>query len=78
NTFSFNNLGEISQAQDNSSNNIWYDINSHEGNFWNEWNSSDPYVIIGSANSTDLYPLDEPINLIIKIEFISVHQELKL
>ncbi len=77
NTFSFNNLGEISQAQDNSSNNIWYDINSHEGNFWNGWNSSDPYVIMGSANSTDLYPLDEPINLIMKNYFIRIHQELK-
>lgn len=78
NTFSFNNLGKISQAQDNSSNNIWYDINTNEGNHWNEWNSSNPYVILGSANSTDLYPLDDPINLILMLDSIKIPQVLKL
>ncbi len=78
NTFSFNNLGETSQARDTGWNSTWYDIISLEGNFWNEWNSSDPYVILGSANSTDLYPLNDPISLIVFYDSSKTFQSMKL
>ena len=81
NTFSFNNLAETSQASDTGWNNTWYDVVSLSGNFWNGWNSSDPYIISGNANSTDLYPLNEPITLIMTFntsDTISLYQSLNL
>lgn len=61
NSFIYNNLESTSQASDNASNNTWYDEVKSEGNYWNAWNSSLPYEILGTANSTDLYPLDNPV-----------------
>ncbi len=61
NSFFYNNLGDSSQAEDNGINNSWFDIDLSEGNFWNGWNVSLPYLISGSANSTDPFPLSIPI-----------------
>ncbi|NPD88224.1 MAG: hypothetical protein HGN29_05855 [Asgard group archaeon] len=63
NSFYENNKGEISQASDNGYDNRWYDDVSSEGNFWYGWNASFPYEILGNANSTDPFPLNDPATL---------------
>lgn len=56
NAFIENNLAGTSQANDDGSNNIWYDDVTSEGNYWNEWVSGS-YSIDGTASSVDPYPL---------------------
>ncbi len=60
NTFVDNNLGGFSQAFDEGSNNLWYDTETSEGNYWSDWSGTGSYSIAGFAGSEDLYPLDEP------------------
>jgi parallel beta-helix repeat protein len=59
NHFIDNNIG-YSQASDSGSNNVWYDIATNEGNWWNNWYGG-PYSIDGAAGSVDPYPLGDPI-----------------
>ncbi|MCE7740962.1 MAG: hypothetical protein GOP50_00765 [Candidatus Heimdallarchaeota archaeon] len=59
NHFIDNRIGH-SQARDSGTNNIWWDISTSEGNWWNDWSGGD-YIIDGTAGSVDLYPLGEPI-----------------
>ena len=54
------NLVGASQAFDDGANNTWYDTATLEGNWWSDWSGTGNYSIDGSANSEDLYPLDEP------------------
>jgi parallel beta-helix repeat protein len=61
NSFIFNNLAGISQAIDNGLHNSWFFNDTSEGNFWNDYDDSGFYQISGSANSTDQYPLANPI-----------------
>jgi len=63
NSFFFNNQSAELQAEDNGTNNTWFDELSLAGNYWHGWNSSLTYQIIGSANSSDPYPLSDPIVL---------------
>ncbi len=70
NTFIDNNLGGTSQAFSKSSN-VWYEIETEEGNYWNEWDSKKPYPIDGNANTTDPYPLNEELKRI-NYEFIMI------
>ncbi len=63
NSFIDNNNSVEYQVEDHSTNNTWYDEVSSEGNYWHGWNSSLPYQIPGSVNSSDPYPLSEPIVL---------------
>ena len=51
NCFYFN--GWDHQAWDDGIGNNW------TGNFWDDWNGSEPYLIGGSANNSDNNPLDE-------------------
>ncbi|MHA1222667.1 MAG: NosD domain-containing protein [Candidatus Heimdallarchaeaceae archaeon] len=60
NSFYDNNIDGLSQAKDSGNDNIWFDEEKLEGNFWKGWNTSSPYPIGGSANSTDPYPLTNP------------------
>jgi len=60
NTFQDNNPGGTSQGADYSSNNVWYDIATSEGNWWNDWTEGD-YPIAGDAGSVDPYPLGTPV-----------------
>ncbi len=48
-----------SQAVDDGEFNIWFDVNSQEGNFWNDYSGVGPYLIYGYSNSTDPYPLSK-------------------
>ena len=65
NTFIDNN--RFSQAYDDvrcglhneDKNNVWYNTVSNEGNFWSDYSGSGDYLIAGSANAIDPYPLDE-------------------
>jgi parallel beta-helix repeat protein len=59
NDFIKNNLGGYSQAYDDGQNNIFYDSNTNEGNFWSNYIGSGGYLIDGESNSIDLYPLTE-------------------
>ncbi len=56
NAFIDNQLLEDSQAEDYGVNNVFYDINTSEGNYWSNWISGS-YSIAGSAGSYDPYPL---------------------
>ncbi len=49
-----------SQARDSGTNNIWWDINTSEGNWWNDWTGGN-YDISGTAASVDPFPLGDPI-----------------
>ncbi len=49
-----------SPARDDCSLNIWYDINTMEGNYWWDYSGSGNYTIPGSAKANDTYPLGTP------------------
>ncbi len=61
------------QAYDEGNDNLWYDTQTEEGNYWHDWaNNNDtndqnhdgivdwPYLIAGSAGAKDYYPLKNP------------------
>jgi len=50
----------MSQAYDEGCDNLWYNALKEEGNYWSDLGTDSIYEISESANSTDLYPLDEP------------------
>lgn len=52
-----NSVELVSQAYDNSMNNMW------EGNYWSDYNGSGNYSIAGSIRSNDTSPLLEPVDL---------------
>ncbi len=58
NVFIDNNVLGSSQAEDEGTSNIWYNDDSNEGNYWDDWSGSGSYLIGGPANSEDLYPLN--------------------
>ena len=61
NSFLYNNLYYgTAQAADDGKDNLWYDIETEEGNYWNNYDGSGNYSIDGLANAYDLYPLTEP------------------
>ncbi|TFG02161.1 MAG: hypothetical protein EU542_05580 [Promethearchaeota archaeon] len=45
-----------SQGYDEGSNNIWYNSESQEGNYWSDYFGIGSYFIDGSANAIDLFP----------------------
>jgi len=55
NEFVYNNLEGFSQAFDDGEQNIWFDSNLEEGNFWTDFSGKNGYGIDGSANSIDIY-----------------------
>ncbi len=59
NNFVDNNLGGISQANDDGVNNYWYDSSINEGNYWSDWSGTGSYAIDGSAGAIDSYPFDD-------------------
>jgi parallel beta-helix repeat protein len=62
NSFFFNNLESSSQSIDNGQYNLWFDTVLLKGNYWNDYNDTGYYQIGGTANSTDPYPLTEPLS----------------
>jgi len=52
-----NNQGELSQGFDNGIDNLWYNPFIMKGNRWSDWTGVGSYLIAGSANSFDIYPL---------------------
>ena len=69
NTFINNNIGGLSQGNDNGTGNYWYDTNTLEGNYWSDWSGEGFYSIDGAATNFDLYPLTEPLHTPIISEF---------
>ena len=64
NAFVDNNINEYSQAKDDGEGNLWYDVISEEGNYWSNIGQNYTYMIEGSANSIDPYPLSvSPISI---------------
>jgi parallel beta-helix repeat protein len=57
NNFLNNGFELISQAYDNSTNNLW------EENYWSDYNGSGKYSIAGTTKSNDTSPLLEPVDL---------------
>ncbi|MHA2250133.1 MAG: NosD domain-containing protein [Candidatus Kariarchaeaceae archaeon] len=43
-------------AYDDGTGNTWYDINSNEGNLYDSYSGSGPFIIHGSASNQDPYP----------------------
>ncbi len=67
NNFIDNNLLQLSglhQAFDNTDLNFWYDTILQQGNYWSDliWVEDTVYIIDGS-NYTDLYPLENPVEI---------------
>ena len=60
-----------SQAGDSGISNTWYDTDTFEGNYWDDWSGTGNYSIDGTAGSFDPYPLDEYGNPPIISEFSS-------
>ncbi len=60
---------ESKQACDNGERNFWYNKEIKEGNYWNDLEEI-VYRIDGSANSTDLYPLNSPLRRITTEPFL--------
>jgi len=58
-----NNTTQSPQAIEYGEDNTWYDIGTHEGNYWSDliWEVGVVYHIAGSENNTDPYPLDSPV-----------------
>lgn len=48
-----------SQCCDYGINNIWYNQDTNEGNYWSDYSGSGYYIIGGTANAVDMYPLTE-------------------
>ena len=48
------------KASDCGTNNVWYDVETNEGNFWEDYSGTGEYTIDTYSNSTDPYPLEEP------------------
>jgi parallel beta-helix repeat protein len=51
--------GELPQALDNGVDNVWFDSEAFEGNYWSEFSGTGSYVIAGTTGSIDLFPLNE-------------------
>ncbi len=56
NTFIDNNFGGYSQACDDGTENIWFDEETEEGNYWSDWHMEMPYPIDGTAEANDPFP----------------------
>ncbi|MCE7749788.1 MAG: hypothetical protein GPJ51_15485 [Candidatus Heimdallarchaeota archaeon] len=48
------------QAKDDGQNNLWYDLSTLEGNYWEDYLGVGSYSIDGFAGTEDPYPLSEP------------------
>lgn len=58
NTFLDNNPNGTSQAKDVSSDNMWYNSDTRQGNFWSDWFGVGNYKIDGEAQAIDKHPLN--------------------
>jgi len=61
NTFFDNNPDGSSQGYDEQTENIWFDLDAEEGNYWSDWIGEGWYLIDGGDNA-DIYPLAEPLH----------------
>ena len=61
NTFYNNNPGGTSQAKDDGNTNIWYDLVTSEGNYWDDWTGAGSYQLDGASSSVDPFPLSSPL-----------------
>ncbi|NPD90007.1 MAG: hypothetical protein HGN29_14940 [Asgard group archaeon] len=86
NSFIKNKVGDkYSQAYDAGSDNVWYNSKTKEGNYWSDLGKNETYTIDGSADSIDIYPLNENLErtsfmlismvlLLICFSFISIRR----
>lgn len=51
-------MNNYQQAEDWGINNLWYDVENLEGNYWSNLGGADHYTIFGLAGSVDLFPLN--------------------
>ncbi|MHA1198019.1 MAG: right-handed parallel beta-helix repeat-containing protein [Candidatus Heimdallarchaeaceae archaeon] len=62
NKFINNKGGSSHQASDDGVGNIWYNEETEEGNYWDNWNDPNtPVPILGAAENEDPYPLEEDL-----------------
>ncbi|MCG3222748.1 MAG: hypothetical protein H7641_15320 [Candidatus Heimdallarchaeota archaeon] len=47
-----------SQAKDDGNENIWYEVQTSQGNYWEDWGGTGIYEIDGLGGNDDLYPLN--------------------
>ncbi len=59
NSFINNNPSGLSQASDDGIDNLWYSPSLNVGNYWDDLLGSENYTIDGSADSIDLFPIEE-------------------
>lgn len=63
NTFIDNALDKTAQCFDSpypDLRNFWYDVDKEEGNFWNDLNGAETYLLDGGGYVRDMYPLALP------------------
>jgi parallel beta-helix repeat protein len=60
----FTGSGSESRAYDDGTNNMWYNSNINEGNYWDNWSGSGSYLIAGATGAYDNYPLASPSTII--------------
>ncbi|MHA1814887.1 MAG: NosD domain-containing protein [Candidatus Heimdallarchaeaceae archaeon] len=59
NIFIENNFNGTPQAADWGKNNIWFELKTLSGNYYDDWSGIGEYPISGGSNSIDPYPLSE-------------------
>ncbi|MHA1203290.1 MAG: NosD domain-containing protein [Candidatus Heimdallarchaeaceae archaeon] len=55
-------FGSTSQACDHGTTNTWYDTETLEGNYWDDWSGTGSYSIAGEAEASDPFPQNELLN----------------
>jgi parallel beta-helix repeat protein len=74
NNFIGNNAGGTSQALDDditgSPQVTFYDTATNEGNYWSDYSGSGNYLIDGTANNFDPYPLSSPVSFIPEYSYV--------
>jgi parallel beta-helix repeat protein len=71
NFFINNNPLGSSQGYDDGLENKWYLTESKAGNYWSDWDKG-KYLIDGSAESVDKYPLDENLDRVSYLPFLLI------
>ncbi len=61
NFFIDNNIDGESQAKDEGTANVWFEEDKEEGNYWSDIGDTHEYYINGTAESIDLYALNEKL-----------------
>jgi len=69
NYFIENNIDGATQAKDDGTSNVWFEEEKEEGNYWSDCGEEHEYYIDGTAESIDLYALNEKLEKTYSAQF---------